>query len=152
MEPIRLERYLRLNNAEGFRVRRGFFGETLCYMLLADFRRPSTLADFPCLIGIEDENEFGRSNYIRVIILHDAPLEKDLQSEIISIAGCFFLENKDDCHWNATFEKIDSETFAAMAQSLSAMMECFERVLQHHGLDVRLTDISEDKFNYLSQD
>jgi hypothetical protein len=151
MKPVRMIRELRLKDVEAFRLRKDFYGEILGYLLIADLGRPSRLADFPMLMGIEDEREFGRSNFMRAIILYDAPIDEAYQGEIVSLVGGL-LENKDDCDWNATFEKVESQTFAEIAESRNAMLACFEGVLQRHGLDIRLTDIREDKFNHLSQD
>ncbi|MBU3090984.1 hypothetical protein KPL35_02690 [Clostridium sp. CF011] len=57
--------------------------------------------DFPELKRIEEEEEFERSNFIKVIFLHNSQIEKDLENELVSIAGGF-LENKDECHSNKT--------------------------------------------------
>jgi hypothetical protein len=151
MKSISLIRELRLKNLEAFRIRKDFYGETICYMIIADFARPSKLDDFPMLRGIEDEKDFGRSNFIQAIILHDHPIDDLYQDEIVSVAGGL-LENKDDCHWNTIFVKVESQEFADMAESRRVMLGCFERILQDHGLNVQLTDIGEDRFNYLSQD
>jgi hypothetical protein len=151
MKPLRLIRELRLKNIEAFRVRRDFYGETVCYVLLVDFARPSTLNDFPALRGVEDEKEFGRSNFIQAIVLYDNPIDDASREEAVSVVGGF-LENKDDCDWNAVFEKVEHQEFARMAESRVAALGCFERVLQRRGLNVGLTDIEARRFNNLSQD
>jgi len=53
MDPLRLIRKLRLTDVEVWIVKRGL-GPPLCWLLLVDYRRPSTLDDYPHLQGIED--------------------------------------------------------------------------------------------------
>lgn len=151
MKSIRLIRQLRLKNLEAFELREGFYGRTISYMLIVDFRRASTLEDFPELKGIEDEEDFGRSNFIKVLFLHDSHLENDLKDELVSIAGGF-LENKDDCHWNCSFEKIESKKILKMTESREYMIECFNKILINYCYRDGLNNIKEEKFKYLSQD
>ncbi len=151
MKPIRLIREVRLKDFEAFKVKKDFYGDTICYMLIADFKRPSSLNDFPSLKNIEDENEFGRGNFIKVIFLYSSDIETAIQNELVSLAGTF-LENKDDCHWNAEFEKIDDNTISTMNENKTEMLKCFDLVLQKYNLTLNLSNIDEDKFKYLSQD
>jgi hypothetical protein len=152
MQPIRLIRELRLNDLEAFELREDFYGRTICYMLIVDFRRPGTLDDFPELKGIEDEKDFGRSNFIKVLFLYDTPMDDELKDELVSIAGGF-LENKDDCHWNCSFEKVDNKDFLEMTESRNYMLECISNILKKYGYNAdKLYNIKDEKFNYLSQD
>jgi len=145
MKQIRLIRELRIKNLEAFKLREDFYGDIICFMLLADFNRPSHLDDFPKLKGIEDENDFGRSNYIKVVIIHSKAFDTSLQEEIVSIAGGF-LENKDDCHWNTEFEKVDEQEFINISEDRTEMLKYFELVLKKYSYNIEL-NIEEDKFN-----
>ena len=120
-------------------------------MLIVDFKRIGTLDDFPELKGIEDEKDFKRSNFIKVIFLHDSQIEKDLENELVSIAGGF-LENKNDCHWNCSFDKIENEQIIKIAESRSYMIECFNNILNFYNFKNKINKIDDKKFNYLSQD
>lgn len=153
MKQIRLIRDLRLNNLEVYKLRYGFYGKIICYMLIVDFKRIGTLDDdFPELKGIEyDEENFKRSNYIKVIFLHDSQIEKELKNELVSIVGGF-LENKDDCHWNCSFDKIENEQINKIAESRSYMIECFNNILDSYNLKNKINIMNDEKFNYLSQD
>lgn len=51
----------------------------------------------------EDSKELvGRENYIKVIIISEKEMDDVLHEEVVGMAGDF-LENKDDCDWNAFF-------------------------------------------------
>jgi hypothetical protein len=151
MKSIRLIRQLRLKDLEAFELREGFYGKIISYMLIVDFRRASTLEDFPELKLIEDKEYFERSNFIKVLFLHDSHLENDFKDELVSIAGGF-LENKDNCHWNCSFEKIESKKLLKMTESREYMIECFNKILINYCYRDELNNIKEEKFNYLSQD
>ena len=154
MKPIRLIRDLRLNNLEAYKLRYGFYGKIICYMLIVDFKRIGTLDDFPELKGKKydyDEEDFKRSNYIKVIFLHDSQIEKDLENELVSIAGGF-LENKDNCHWNCSFYKIENEQLDKIAETRSYMIECFNNILDSYNFKNKINKIDDEKFSYLSQD
>ncbi|MCG6197348.1 hypothetical protein H1215_09185, partial [Anoxybacillus sp. LAT_38] len=62
MGQLRIVRELRLKNLEFFLITDGYAGPKICHMLFLDYRRPCTLKYFPFLIGIEDEDTFGRAN------------------------------------------------------------------------------------------
>ncbi|NLZ96964.1 MAG: hypothetical protein GX926_03165 [Candidatus Magasanikbacteria bacterium] len=151
MNTIRITRELRLKNIELFRLKEGFYGKIICYMLFVDYKRASSLNDFPYLKEIEDENEFGRSNYIKVFFISEEQLKEELKEEVVSIAGGF-LENKDDCHWNCFFEVINKSEFEKFLETKENMLSYFEKLLEINGLKLDLVNILPDKFNYLSQD
>jgi hypothetical protein len=69
VEKIRLIRDLNLNELEVYRLRFGFYGDIITYMIFVDMKRKSDLNDFPYLKGVEDENDFGRSNFVKVLFL-----------------------------------------------------------------------------------
>lgn len=152
MQPLRLIRELRLRDIEAFQIRRGYGGETVCFVVVVDFGRPSKIDDFPWVKGIEDEEGFGRSNFIQGIVLHSKPIEKVDNEEIMSLVGAGFLENKDDCDWNAVFDLVEPQTFERALYSKADRLRLFEGALKARGVTVQLGDIDEAKFNRLSQD
>lgn len=151
MEPMRLRRHLRLRNLEAFRIRRGFLGPTICFLLIADHGRPSTLDDFPYLKGVESPEEVGRPNFIQVIVLSAQPLPAAEREEIVNIAGGL-IEADGGCDWNAVFEVLSDEEVRFMEESQSAMLTCFERILGRHDFPVDIANISQDSWSRLSQD
>ncbi|WP_301170444.1 hypothetical protein [Brevibacillus nitrificans] len=148
-DTLRLTRELKLRDVEFFLIRKGYNGEKVCHMLFLDFKRPSVLQDFPFLIGIEDEEEFGRSNFIKVIIISEAELDTEVKEELHIIASGF-LENKMDCHWIIEYEiaNIDPRDVGLGQNILPAILP----IMKKHNFPYHLTDISNDKFNFLSQE
>ena len=151
MEKIRLIRELKLHDFELYKLREGFYGKVICYMLFIDYKRPSTLKDFPILKNIEDEKTFGRSNYIKVLFISDRELNEEVKDEVISIAGGFF-ENKDDCDWNCFFQTTNHANFIKLLESKSDLLSFFEEILKELGFCTNLSKIPTEKFYYLSQD
>ncbi|MED1726322.1 hypothetical protein [Brevibacillus parabrevis] len=148
-DTLRLTRELKLRDVEFFLIRRGYNGEKVCHMLLLDFRRASVLQDFPFLIGIEDEKEFGRSNLIKVIIISEAELDTEIKEELHIIASGF-LENKVDCHWLIEYEiaNIDPRDVGMGENILPAISS----IMKKHKFFLNLNDIPREKYNFLSQD
>ncbi|WP_304415397.1 hypothetical protein [Brevibacillus aydinogluensis] len=118
-------------------------------MLIVDYRRPSTLEDFPFLKGIEDENTFGRANFIKVIFISEQELDGQLKEELKIIASGF-LENKPDCHWLMEYEiaSIDPRHVGLGENIVSSI----KPILSKHNFSLDYNDIPLQHFNYLSQD
>ncbi|MBZ9608912.1 hypothetical protein G9F73_013995 [Clostridium estertheticum] len=83
--------------------------------------------------------------------MHNSQIEKDLENELVSIAGGF-LENKDECHWNCSFDKIENEQIIKIDESRFYMIECFNNILNNYNFKNKINRIDDEKFNYLSQD
>ncbi len=147
MEVIRIIREIKLKDVELFSLREGYHGKVISYMLLVDFNRPSTLNDYPYLKGLEDENNFGRSNFIKAIFLTNEALTGKIQHEIIAFAEGF-LENKHDCDWNADFEVISNEHY-----DRDEIIEYIDKYMGNkYDIHLGLKNIPDSKFKYLSQD
>lgn len=144
-------RELRLKNLEVFHLRKGNYGKVICFMLIVDFRRPCTLNDFPYLKGIESEEEFGSSNFIKVIFLHHKPIKTKLKDKLINLTDSL-LARRNDCHWNCSFEKIKKKKFNKMFEDNTYMFESFTIILKKYGYQAELENITDEHFNYLSQD
>ncbi|MED3765228.1 hypothetical protein [Ureibacillus terrenus] len=149
MDQIVLCRELRLKNLEAFQICKG--DDAISLMLIADFRRPCTLDDFPYLKGIEGENEFGSSNFIKVFFIHGEPLNDRLKDVLIYITDTL-LARRNDCLWNADFIKIKKEKFESIIENRKDMFECFSQILNKHGYKADFHHIRDEHFNYLSQD
>lgn len=147
MEPIRIIREIKLKDLELFVLKEGYHGNIISYMLLIDFNRRSTINDYPFLKGIEDENNFGRSNFIKAIFFSNSPLTVKIQHEIAGIAEGF-LENKQDCDWNANFEVVPNDSF-----DRDKVIEYIDNYIKSKfDIEISLKDIPKARFNYLSQD
>lgn len=147
MQSIKIIRMVRLKNLELFMLRDGYYGKIISYMLFIDLNRPGTLEDFPYLKGIEDEKEFSRSNFIKTIFFSKESLFDEMKEELVSIAGGF-LENKDDCHWNADFEILSDDNYNTV--EIVKLIETF--LTKKYNLFIKLSEIPTYKFNSLSQD
>ncbi|APM37980.1 hypothetical protein [Clostridium kluyveri] len=147
IEPIRIIRKIKLKYLELFLLREGYYGKIISYMLFIDFNRPSTLSDFPYLKQFEDKNDFGRSNFIKVIFFANSILNDGMKQEVLSIAGGF-LEDKEDCDWNADFEVIPNNNYD-IDETLN-YVDTF--VKDKYDLRICLKNIPYSKFNNLSQD
>ena len=147
MESISVIREIKLKDLELFILREGYHGKIISYMLLIDFNRRSTLDDYPFLKGIEDESDFGKSNFIKAIFFSDSKLTVKIQHEIVGIAEGF-LENKQDCDWNANFEVFPNENY-----NRDEVIEYIDTYIKHkYDLKISLKNIPYSKFNHLSQD
>lgn len=147
IKSIRIVRKIRLKDLELFLLREGYYGKIISYMLFIDLNRASTLNDFPKLKEIEDENNFGRSNFIKVIFFSKEALNDKVKEELISISGGF-LENKDDCDWNADFVTVCDNNYDI--DKIEWYIENYIKV--NYGLQINLKNIPSFKFNKLSQD
>ncbi|GAA0725809.1 hypothetical protein GCM10008905_21760 [Clostridium malenominatum] len=147
MKPIRLFRDLRLKNVELFKLREGVLGSLICYMLIVDFNRESTIEDFPYLKGLGNESEFIKSNFIKVLVVSGSPMDKERKNEIIEIASGFF-DNSGDYDWNLDFKILNEEDLKEenVRKSLEVLLK------EEYGQDINISNISMDKFNHLSQD
>jgi hypothetical protein len=147
MELISIFREIKLKDLELFILREGYHGKIVSYMLLIDFNRASTLDDYPYLKGIEDENGFGRSNFIKVIFFSNNPLTVKVQHDIAGIAEGF-LGKKHDCDWNADFEVVSNENY-----DRDKIIEYIDTYMKNkYDLNINLKNIPYSKFKHLSQD
>jgi hypothetical protein len=146
-----IQREVKLRDVEVFLLREAFVGKAVCYMVLVDMRRASSLADYPYLIGIEGEEEFGRRNYIKVIFISKYQFLDDEIEEVVQIAGGF-LENKEQTDWNCCFEVIDPSKFQLTFVTREDQMRVLDEVLAKYGIQVGLSRISKGAFRYLAQD
>lgn len=147
MKPIRLFRDLKLRNVELFRLTDGHFGRVICHMLIIDFNRPSTIEDFPYLKELANPSEFCKNNFIKALIVSSNTIDKERKNEIIEIASGF-LDNKYDCDWNLDFKILDEKDLEGenVRKSLEVLVK------EQYGQDINISNITNDKFNHLSQD
>ncbi len=151
MEKIVPIRELRLKDLEIFKLKTEVTGNFKGFILILDCNRPSTLDDFPYLKGIEDEKEFGRSNYIKILCISEKEFDDDLKKEVEVISEQF-IGKLDDCHWNIFFETESSNVLEDIQVSRESMLDFFEKIALKNNVTINLKQIPNNKFNYLSQD
>lgn len=145
-----LVRMLKLRDLELFRIDKED-NETLCLLLILDYRRPSTLDDFPILKQIEDESSFeGASNYINTLIITESPLtDEDEINYIGSVLNGLVEDNKMDCDNNNVFYYTSfPETYEPGPQ----IVDYLEPILKEVNFDIDLNNIKEKHFNFLTQE
>ncbi|MBU3180490.1 hypothetical protein [Clostridium psychrophilum] len=151
MEQLRISRDLKLRNIEIFRITEGHLELPISYMLLIDLKRSNTLEYFEYLEDVEDKDDFGRNNSVKVIYISNKELQKSSKEELLSIAEGF-LDNKDEC-WDARFKTIDDNLFEYISHSLKTELEYIQTILEEFNIDINidLLNTCENKLNLLSQ-
>ncbi|MFS0556701.1 hypothetical protein [Brevibacillus sp. 179-C9.3 HS] len=144
MKNFYLERIFNLETVEAYFLRDKYLAKPRYCMILIDYRRASTLDDFPELKGIEKEDDFGRANFIKAVILSREELD-ETSEEVLEVPSGF-LENKPDCHWRAEFEIVPN-----FPEERGKLLNLIHALLQKHDYFIDVTNIPEYKLNYLSQ-
>lgn len=144
----KLVRMLKLRDLELFRIDKD--GETLCLLLILDYRRPSTLDDFPILKSVEDEDSFeGASNYINTLIITETPLkDEETIGEINNILEGL-VEDKPDCDNNNSFY---INNFPETYEIGPEIVDYIEPILKQVNFNIDLKGIKEKHFNFLTQE
>lgn len=142
-------RELNTKNIEIFRLSNSMYEDTKAYCAIIDFRRPSTLKDYPYLIGIEDENEFGSENFIKAIVISNEKLESSSEEEIVNIIEGM-IGSKDDCDWNSDFRLTNLDLNEVYIE------EVFEEIktvlLNEFNYKLNIENIEKLNFNHLLQE
>ncbi len=154
MMQTTFRRLLKLKDLELFKVSDNVygqgFGKIVALILIVDFKRKSTLSDFPYMIGIDTEAEYGINNYIKAFFIVRDTLETEGIEILEEVAGCF-LEGKDNCDWNYDVIKLNSADFENVIRTENAIKYCNEFISKQTS-EFDLTKIETSKFQFLSQD
>lgn len=146
-------RLLKLKDVEIFKLKKEWDSNVISgFMLFLDFRRPSNLNDFPYLKEIEKEDDFGRSNYIKVTFFISKSIDRKDHYEELDILASSFLECMDDCHWNMDKIIVDDNFLESLTEDREKMLVFFENYIKEQHIDLNLKHITDKNFNYLSQD
>ncbi|ABO68281.1 MULTISPECIES: hypothetical protein [Geobacillus] len=141
-------RMLKLRDLELFRLD-DQDGETVCMLLILDYRRPSVFDDFPILKGIEDEDSFeGAENYIHTVIISEKTLEQHMVDRILEVIEGL-VEHKPDCDNNHSFYITKFPDYFGVGTHL---IEYIQPILDKMNFDIDLTYITDKHFNYLTQE
>lgn len=143
-----LTRYFKTRNLEIFRLSKEMFGDKVGILTIVDFRRKSTIEDFPYLKGIENEDTFGEENFIKAILLMDYELDKDTKEDVIGVAEGF-LGEKENCSWNIDFIKVD---FSIDHSSLEDIIKNIENILKEKYNNYIEIKLDKENLKFLSQD
>lgn len=144
-----ITRDLNTRNIEIFRIRKEIFGDLLGCLVMIDFKRPSSLEDFPYLKGIEDEKDFGKDNFIKVIMISKNEVKEKEKEEIINmIEG--FLGEKEECDWNIDYY-IDEIDFDEI--EINEVIKKIQIIIkENYQQNIVINEIDPKQFKYLSQD
>lgn len=124
------------------------YEDTIAYFAIVDFRRPSSLKDYPYLIGIEDENEFGSENFIKALVISNDKIDSYNKECILNIIEGM-IGSKESCDWNLNFE------LTSLELSSSSLDEIYNEIKNiliskfNHKLDI--DSIGSLNLNYLLQ-
>ena len=141
-------RMLKLRDLELFRLD-DQDGETVCMLLILDYRRPSVFDDFPILKGIEDEDSFeGAENYIHTVIISEKKLEENIVDQIAEVIEGL-VEHKPNCDNNNSFY---ISKFPDNFEAGTHLIEYIKPILDKMNFDIDLTYITDKHFNYLTQE
>ncbi|KZM53778.1 MAG: hypothetical protein C6W54_10870 [Bacillaceae bacterium] len=145
---FKLVRMLKLRDLELFRIDNQD-NETICMLLILDYRRPSVLDDFPNLKEIEDENSFeGAENYIHTVIISEEKLEENIVGRIIEVIEGL-VEHKPNCDNNNSFY---ISKFPDHFEAGAHLIEYIKPILNKMNFGIDLTYITDKHFNYLTQE
>ena len=140
-------RELNAKNIEIFRLSNDIYEETIAYLAIIDFKRPSTLKDFPYLIGIEEE--FGSENFIKSLIITNDKIDPSKEEEILSIIEGL-IGTKESCDWNANFE------LTSLDLNIVNFEEVYNEIknilLNNFNYELDIDSIKNLNFNYLLQE
>lgn len=150
MRNFYLNRIINLNTVEAYFLRDGYLISPEYCMILIDYKRPSTIEDFPHLKNIDGipEDEFGDDNFIKAIVVSSEEVNQETYDELCTVAGGF-LEDKEECRWNFVVE-VDSNF--KQKNNLNDIFPLLQKILKKHDCPLNIENIPEGKFNFLSQE
>lgn len=142
-------RELNTKNIEIFRLNSSIYEETIAYFAIVDFRRPSTIKDYPYLIGIEDADDFGSENFIKTLVISNNKINSSKEEEILSIIEGL-MGSKDSCDWNSNFELTSLDLNTVDIEKIFKEIKNIFLNKFNHKLDI--DSIENLNFNYLLQE
>ncbi|WP_018665523.1 hypothetical protein [Heyndrickxia acidiproducens] len=143
-------RLLNTKNVEFYEVYREYCGESLGYLLIIDTRRPGRLSDNPVIDEIEKEF-VGASNFIKVNIITKKELPQQFLEEIQLFVSGLIEEKPDSGFFIHTFVS-KKELRYDLPSDMVSIAEFVKPYLKGVNDDVSFAKLTNEKFNYLSQD
>lgn len=148
---MKLYRELNSTNVEIYRIE-GASERTLCFFMILDTQRKSSLKDFPYLIGIEEEKDFSRENLIKACILSDHELSQDIAEEIgYIITRLTEYPGQLSCHISIEYQMVNENIMKKMEDERDFLFCFFDDLLFKENSLFSLLNIKEEAFNNLSQ-
>lgn len=147
VNKVRVSRELNTRDVELYRIY-SYEYELEYYVLLVDLRRRSSIDDFEYLRGIEDEEDFSRSNLIVGAYITSNHVEEELFECVYTIVSDL-IENKEDCHKNLELF-IDEDIPEELGFGVN-VVSFVNKYLEKLKIKT-IPDIELSNFNYLSQD
>ncbi|GGG26431.1 hypothetical protein GCM10007425_21290 [Lysinibacillus alkalisoli] len=150
MRNFYLNRIINLNTVEAYFLREGYLISPEYCMILIDYKRPSTIEDFPHLKNINGipEDEFGDDNFIKAVVVSSKEVTQETYDQLCTVAGGF-LEDKEECRWSFVIE-IDADF--KQKNNLNDIFSLLQKILKKHQYPLNIENIPEEKFNFLSQE
>ncbi|MFT4400684.1 hypothetical protein ACMX2I_11730 [Bacillus sp. SW14] len=151
---LKFYRLFRTNEVEFFQVLQKETSNIYGYILIVDSKRKGELCDNPVFIGIEDENEYeGSSNFIQVIAFTEERFHENFTADTFSFIDGL-LNMKPDCHffikehvYKSNSELLDFD----FPFNMTPIVDFIKPYALEINKDIKLNNISNSDFNYLSQ-
>jgi hypothetical protein len=127
------------------------FGLTRGFLAVVDFRRPSTLDDFPWLKSVETPETFSSSsNLIKALFLTDNNPDAETTDELAELAeSC--MTNLFSRDWDLSLEVvIDKDIGSTTLEPLVVLNKFTEILNNNYGIKLELPAVAPDAFNHLS--
>lgn len=148
---LRNKRLLRTREFEFFEII-NHDDDTLGYLTIIDTKRPSRLSDFPELVGIEIEEDFDKNaNHIKADIFKLPNFNQDsLEETYLFIEDLIGL--KPDCSYHVSEHNIRNILEFDLPNHMLGIVEFVYELLLPINVNMDFSGVSEETFNYLSQD
>lgn len=150
---FRLIRELNTKDIEIYKLQEYKSDATLCYFMLLDKHRGTTLEDFPYLKGVVSEEEIKRDNFIKAFIISNKEPNDEIYEQINGIVEeLTFHLIAPSLEYNSLLKIISSEEFERLNTDRKYMMNFFDNILKEEGSLYRISNIKEEDYNYLTQE
>ena len=149
---FRLIRELNTNDVEIYKLQEYQSDNTLCYFMLLDKHRKTTLEDFPYLKGVVSEEEITRDNFIKSFVVSTKEPDDELYEQIDGIIEeLTFHLIAPSLEWNNSLKIVSSKEFNKIEEDRSYMLNFFDTILQDEGCSYTISHIKEENYNNLTQ-
>lgn len=149
---FRLIRELNTTDVEIYKLQEYQSDVTLCYFMLVDTHRATTLEDFPYLKGVVTEEEIKKDNFLKAYIISSKELEDSLYEQLDGIIEeLSFHLIAPSLEWNSTSIVISTKEFKKLNENRDYMLNYFDTILKNEKISYSILSIKEDDYNHLTQ-
>ncbi|WP_350346556.1 hypothetical protein ABR335_03105 [Heyndrickxia faecalis] len=145
-------RLLNTRDVEFYEIFQAYCGDSLGYILIIDTRRPSKFTDNPIISKVEEEEKFeSASNFIKVIIITREEQSEQFKEEVhLFVSG--LIETKPDSSFFMDIIVSDKEPTYDYPFDMVPMVDYIKPFLKGVNDNIDFSSLTNEKFNYLSQD